>query len=113
MNRDEASLLDIARAASLIQEFTSGSSFEAFRTDQKTQSAVQHQLLIVGEAVKRLSSDFRAQHPQIPWSLIADMRDHLIHAYDAIDLVEVWKTATNDIPQLLAYIQPLLPSGPR
>ncbi len=37
------------------------------------------------------------------------MRDHLIHAYDTVDWDEVWKTATIDIPSLLAQIESLLP----
>ena len=109
MSRDEATLLDIVRAARLIQKFVATSTYDSFLEDQKTQSAVQHQLLVVGEAVKRLSVDFRGQNAQIPWSLIAGMRDHIIHAYDTIDLAEVWNTATRDIPQLITQIEPILP----
>jgi uncharacterized protein with HEPN domain len=29
------------------------------------------------------------------------MRDRLIHHYDTVDLEEVWKTVTADIPNLL------------
>jgi uncharacterized protein with HEPN domain len=36
------------------------------------------------------------------------MRDHLIHVHDAVDLDEVWKTVTTDVPDLLAQIEPLL-----
>ena len=49
------------------------------------------------------------QHPILPWSLMAGMRDHLIHGYDAVDLDEVWNTATHDIPGVLVKITPLLP----
>lgn len=108
MGRDTASLLDIAQACRLIEEFVAASSYRGFLSDRKTQSAVQHQLLILGEAVKRLSADFRHRHPEVPWSLIAGMRDHIIHAYDSVDLEEVWNTATSDIPELLAQIEPLL-----
>jgi len=38
------------------------------------------------------------------------MRDHLIHAYDAVDWEEVWKTASKDVPELLEKIEPLLPN---
>ncbi len=38
------------------------------------------------------------------------MRDKLIHAYETVDLDEVWKTASADIPDLFVYLQPLLPS---
>jgi hypothetical protein len=52
MSRDEATLLDIARSARLIIEFTHGIDVEDFLDDVKTQSAVLHQLLVPGEAVK-------------------------------------------------------------
>ena len=81
--------------------------------DPKTQSSVLYQLLVVGEAVKRLSTEFREQHPAIPWSLMAGMRDHLIHAYDTVDWDEVWTTVTRDIPILLAQLKPLLPQTPQ
>jgi uncharacterized protein with HEPN domain len=83
-----------------------------FLNDIKTQSAVLHQLLILGEAVKRLSDDFRQRHATIPWRLIAGMRDKLIHGYDSVDLDEVWKTTSQDMPNLLSQIEPLLPQKP-
>jgi uncharacterized protein with HEPN domain len=67
---------------------------------------------VIGEAVKRLSPSFRERYPILPWSLMAGMRDHLIHGYDAVDLDEVWKTATRDVPEVLSKIQPLLPMQP-
>lgn len=112
MDRDDASLLDIARAAHLTQDFCQGMTKSQFLDDRKTQSAVLHQLLILGEAVKRLSDGFRQQHATIPWRLIAGMRDKLIHGYDSIDLNEVWKTTSQDMPDLLNQIEPLLPQKP-
>lgn len=112
MERDGATLLDIAHAADLIQRFIGEMPKEQFLADPKTQSAVLHQLTILGEAVKRLSSAFRDQHPILPWSLMAGMRDHLIHGYDAVDLEEVWNTTTRDIPDVLTRITPLLPLQP-
>ncbi len=109
MPRDESILLDVARAAQLILEFKQGLNKVAFLQDIKTQSAILHQLMIMGEAVKRLSTEFRADHPEIPWSLIAGMRDKLIHGYDIVDLDRVWKTTQKDVPELLTLIEPLLP----
>jgi uncharacterized protein with HEPN domain len=109
MPRDEAILLDIAHAARLVLEFKEGMDHATFLQDLKTQSAVLHQLMVIGEAVKRLSLDFRAKHPEIPWPLIAGMRDNLIHGYDIVDLDEVWRTAKTDVPELLRLIEPLLP----
>lgn len=109
MSRDDATLLDIARAAQLIQQFIAGISKADFVADLKTQSAVLHQLTIIGEAVKRLSHTFREQNPVLPWTLMSGMRDHLIHGYNAVDLDEVWNTASRDIPEVLAKLTPLLP----
>lgn len=49
----------------------------------------------------------------MPWKAMAGMRDHLIHAYDAVDLEEVWKTVQNDIPRLLSFLDPLVPKEDR
>ncbi len=109
MRRDEAALLDIVGAVRLVIGFVQGLEKHAFLDDSKTQSAVLYQLMVMGEAVKRLSAEFRAQHTEIPWSLIAGMRDHLVHGYDIVDWDEVWKTATSDVADLLTKMEPLLP----
>ena len=62
-------------------------------------------MTVIGEAVKRLSKEFRATYSEIPWTLIAGMRDNLIHGYDLIDWDEVWKTSTTDVPDLLTKVK--------
>jgi uncharacterized protein with HEPN domain len=112
MPRNEATLLDIAHAAPLVQTFVQSMTREAFPGDFKTQSAVLYRLTVIGEAVRRLSPAFRDRHPILPWSLMAGRRDHLIHGYDAVDLDEVWNTATRDVPEVLVKIGPMLPQQP-
>jgi uncharacterized protein with HEPN domain len=109
MSRDNQTLLDLARSARLIIEFQQGIDKTALANDIKTQSAILYHFLILGEAVKRLSPEFRTQYPEIPWSSIAGMRDKLIHNYDEVNLDRVWKTAQTDVPNFLAMIEPLLP----
>ncbi len=111
MPRDEAILLDIAKAARLALEFAQGLDQDAFLLDLKTQSAVSHQLMVLGEAVKRLSDEFCTRHPVIPWHQIAGMRDRLIHGYDVVDLDEVWLVLEKDLPELLKQLEPLLPKA--
>jgi uncharacterized protein with HEPN domain len=43
---------------------------------------------------------FRDAVPEVPWKRIAGMRDVLIHAYDVVDLDEVWQTASQEVPDL-------------
>jgi uncharacterized protein with HEPN domain len=105
MQRDEVVLQDIINAARLVIEFVKGFDKDTFVYDWKTRSAVLYQLTVIGEAVKRLSKEFRSQFPEIPWILIAGMRDNLIHGYDLIDWDEVWKTSTVDVPDLLSRVE--------
>ena len=109
MRRDETTVLDMVEAARLVMSFVQEMSQAVFLDDFKTQSAVLYQLIVIGEAVKRLSGEFRTQHTDIPWSLIAGMRDHLIHGYDIVDWNEVWKTVTRDVPDLLTKIESVRP----
>lgn len=105
MWRDDATVLDILKAARLATGFVSGQNKAEFIKDIKTQSAVAHQILIIGEAVKRLSDDFRSQHNTIPWGDIAGMRDKIIHGYDDVDLNAVWTALSGDIPELITFLE--------
>ncbi|MGD1927726.1 MAG: DUF86 domain-containing protein [Leptolyngbyaceae cyanobacterium] len=107
--RDQASLLDIAKAGQSALAFVDGLPLNDFATDLKTQSAVLYQIAILGEAVKRLSPEFRAQHSAIDWRSIAGMRDKLIHDYGSVNIKRVWATLQTSLPQLLTDIEPLLP----
>ena len=67
MSRDSTYLLDTARAARLIIEFSQGLDRATFLADVRTQSAILHQFMMV------------------------------------------WDTATVDVPELLALLEPHLP----
>lgn len=109
LHRDIAHLIDILAAARLVQEFIKGIDQQKFNDDVMLQSAVIRQIEIMGEATKRLSEDFRNGHQNIPWRRIAGMRDILIHAYDFIDLSDVWNAATISIPEMIRKIELLIP----
>jgi uncharacterized protein with HEPN domain len=110
MSRNLTYLADILQAARLALTFVDGMTRTRFLEDLMCQSAVIRQIEIIGEATKRLSEAFRKKHPEIPWRQMAGMRDLLIHAYDHVDLEEVWKTVETDIPALVSVIEPLVPS---
>ncbi|MAT98823.1 MAG: hypothetical protein CL608_16895 [Anaerolineaceae bacterium] len=106
--RDESYLLDILTACRLIQSFVADMDRDAFDDDLKTQSAVIRQFEILGEATKRLSEELRASQPDIPWRQMAGMRDILIHAYDHVDLDQVWYATQASIPALIPQIEALI-----
>jgi uncharacterized protein with HEPN domain len=71
-------------------------------------SAVVRQLLVVGEAVKRISTETRALAPDVPWKQIAGMRDRLVHDYFDIVPDQVWNAAFNDVPRLREDVAALM-----
>ncbi len=109
MSRDNAWLLDIANAAEDILAFSKDLDQADFAADIKSQAAIMHRLMVIGEAAKRLSDEFRTAHPEQPWAQIAGTRDRLIHGYDKVRLEVVWHVVTDDIPSLLEFVMPLLP----
>lgn len=62
---------------------------------------------IIGEAVYKLTKDFRADHPEIEWEVIEGMRHVLVHGYYAIRPEQLWTTITDDIPGLEPLIEDL------
>jgi uncharacterized protein with HEPN domain len=109
MPRDEGYLLDILNEARFVQSFVQGIDLEMFRWDALRQRAVVRSIEIIGEAARRVSAEFQEQHPEIPWPAIIGMRNRLIHEYDTIDLGIVWEVAQEDIPELIALVEPLVP----
>lgn len=109
MSRDEASLLDIIAASRRIIRYAQNIEKLELEADDEKQSAVLYQIIVLGEAVKRLTPGFRERYPNIPWRQIAGMRDILTHQYDEVDFEVIWEVTQNDIPLLLEMVEPLAP----
>jgi uncharacterized protein with HEPN domain len=65
-------------------------------------------LEIVGEAAARVSPEFRESHPEFEWADMIGMRNRLIHVYFDINLNIVWRTVSEELPRLIAQIEPIL-----
>jgi uncharacterized protein with HEPN domain len=82
--------------------------YDSFIEKQIVQDAIVRQLEIIGEVTKRVSIEFRNSNPQIPWKVMAGMRDKLIHDYIDVDYRMVWSTTKEDIPELGRLLKGLL-----
>jgi uncharacterized protein with HEPN domain len=109
MRRDEAYLLDMLIAARDAVSFLQGSSPAQFGVSRIHHLAVMKALETIGEAAARVSEPTRAAHPEIPWREIIGMRHHLVHGYFEVDLDKMWDTVQNDLPPLIAKLEPLVP----
>ena len=113
MQRDDAYFLDMLLAAHDAMAFTSSLTFLEFETSRLHQNAVVKAIEIIGEAASRVSKNMQSVHPQIPWAEIIGMRNRLVHGYGDIQLDVVWQTVQDDLPNLVAQLEPLVPAAPR
>ena len=108
MKYDAVYLKHILESIELIQQYIEGITLNDFTLSKQTQDAVIRRVEIIGEATKKVSSLTRDANTEIPWKLIAGMRDMLIHEYFGVDLEEVWDTCHYDIPILKKQIRKIL-----
>ena len=99
--RDPDLLLEDIRSAIVrIESYTRGLKREQFLTDEKTIDAVARNLEIIGEAVRWLPDEFKAQHEGIQWEQIAGLRNRIVHDYFGLDLEIIWQVVQTSLPEL-------------
>jgi uncharacterized protein with HEPN domain len=89
-------------------EFVQGVTLDEFLRSREKSYAVAHAIEIIGEAARHIPKTLRAKYPEIPWSNVTGMRDHIAHGYFGIDLEIVWKTIHEDLPGLRVELQSML-----
>jgi uncharacterized protein with HEPN domain len=106
-------LEDIENSIKRIEEYIDGlgGTKEAFLGNYQAQDAIIRRLEIIGEATRRLESDFKEKYNQIPWRQISGLRDVLIHKYDKVDLDQIWKIIENELPELKKKVKEILDRG--
>lgn len=93
-----------------LNELTQRIDRSVFDSDWVIQNAVLRELEVLGEAAGRVSAQFAATHPEIPWKEITGLRHKLIHDYFAVDLSIVWRTVTVNVPQVLPVVRAAIES---
>ena len=104
-DRDPRVILDeMIESITLIRSYTRDATFETFGAQRLLQDAVIHRIEILGEAASQMPTEFQSQHPAVPWRVITDMRNRLIHGYFAVRLDLVWQMVIGDLPPLEAQL---------
>jgi len=89
-----------------------GNDAELFQNDPIYRNAAALCILQIGELVGKLTDEFRAQHPAVPWRQIKAMRNIVAHSYGTVDPETTWEIITDDIPVLKNIVRrSLLPSS--
>jgi len=90
-------------------EFTSDATLNDLNTNLMLLRAISMSTGTIGEAASQISQEFRDLHPEIPWRDVIATRNFLYHVYWMIRNEILWKTATIDVPALLAELEKILP----
>ena len=101
---DQVRLNHLRDAARTALRFTQDRTRSDIEHDEMLRLALTKLIEIIGEAAKQVSTDGRAEYPDVPWSAAARMRDRLVHHYFDIDLDVLWVTIEVDLPALLAAL---------
>ena len=101
-------LTDISGRIQKIESYISDMDYEQFVQDDKTVSACIREIEVIGEAAKQIPPEITERFNELPWSLMAKMRDKLIHWYFEIDEEIVWNVATKKLPEIKVQIDNII-----
>ena len=107
MKDDKVYIQQVLDSVRKIESFITNTDRVVFGADEKTQSAVIMQLMIIGEISKKISTGIK-NSIDLPWKDIAGFRDKAVHDYFEVDLDIVWNTIISDIPILQSKLQTFL-----
>lgn len=106
-------LRDILEMAELIADATSGKMYAEYADDIRLRHQVQHELLIIGEAVAQLAKHDRATADRIREQHdIVGLRAILAHRYEHVDDAIIWQVIEVHLPRLVREVEALLAEHP-
>lgn len=83
-----------------IIEKTKGVTLEELEENEVLCDSVLFRLIQISENSVKLTSEFKANHNDIPWQAIKGMRNKIVHEYGDVEFDIVHHTITEDIPKI-------------
>ena len=111
-DRDLALLWDMRRYAREAHDFVKRIAFERLEADQMRKHALERVLELLGEAARRVSSQFQDRNPQIDWRALVGQRNVLAHDYGKINHRRLYDTTRAMVPSLIVELDRILGAGP-
>jgi uncharacterized protein with HEPN domain len=93
---------------SFIISVTENLVFNDFLEDETLKRAVVRSLEIIGEATKKIPTDFKENWSTLQWKNMAGMRDRLIHDYMGVNYSIVWDVMKTKVPEMHKQISNFL-----
>jgi uncharacterized protein with HEPN domain len=96
---DDLRVVDVLEAAAQLAALVAEGR-EVFDSDSIRQRAAERLLEIIGEASNAISNEFKAEHPDVAWRHVVNLRHLLAHHYHRVDTDQIWTIATVSVPAL-------------
>ena len=81
---------------------------EDLMNDYSLQWLVTTPLYNIGEHVYHLSSEYKKEHSEIQWLLIAGVRHRLVHDYDGINWNIIADVIFEELPRLIKQLEEMI-----
>ncbi len=98
-------LADMIEASDKVIRYTTGMTHAAFLNDELTLDATVRNLILIGEAAKRIPDEVRERHDEIPWGDTVGLRNRIAPAYFAVDTNLLWRVIAEEIPALIPLLR--------
>lgn len=109
MDRSSRRLNDILDAIDQIGLLLAERSLADIESDRVVRAAFERFLEIISEASRHIPDDTKARAGGLPWRRIADLGNHLRHAYQKVDAETLWNIhASGELSTLRAAVVRLL-----
>ncbi len=69
-------------------------------------------MLRVGRCARRVPHDFRALHPQVPWTRMENIQDEFLPEYNIVDVDRLHEIIREEIPPFIAQLEAILAEDP-
>ena len=106
--REKIALQKIYSEIELALKFLGNDTLEEFLSDEKTKHAVGMEAINIGEFTKHLSDEFRKNYSHISWKKAAGFRDVVAYKYETLNMLDVFKTVTEDFTEMKMQIEQIL-----
>ena len=100
-------LFDILENIGRCERLIAGKTEADFEDDFATRLAIERAIEIISEASRHISESDKAEDMNLPWRQIADIGNHLRHAYHLTALALIFGVATEGVAELKPAIERL------
>ncbi|MFZ5866558.1 MAG: DUF86 domain-containing protein [Thermodesulfobacteriota bacterium] len=105
---DTTHLKDILKDAQLIRSFVREGNKASFPSDLMRRQAVIGRIISMAGSAKRLSKEFRAEHPDIPLDTVIRMGNALVREAEKVHPEGLWEFAKSVVLELILKVSKIV-----